>query len=166
MRVFFSPILVVATALLLTACSGGPEGATLQRGRSASSSRSPEAASAGASGAGGDANASSAPPSTPPPAPAAGKPPADGDAGTGTQPAPAPAPSTAALGSCGNPRCVGANGFAGCKATDGAGEVVTMGCQGGACGCFAGGQTTATFDGDVTSADDAAQLFLLNCTCN
>jgi hypothetical protein len=167
MRVLFNPILVAAATLLVTACSGGSEGAVLQRGRSASSSRSPAATSAGATGSGGDANASSAVPSQPAPAaPAADTAPADGDAGPGTQPAPAPAPSTAALGSCANPKCVGANGFGGCKATDGAGDVVTMGCQGGACGCFAGGQTTATFDGDVTSADDAAHLFLLNCTCN
>jgi hypothetical protein len=167
MRVLFSSLLVAAAALLVTACSGGADGATLQRGRSASSSRSPEATGASAPGAGGDANGSAGPPSTPAPAaPAAGSAPVDSDAGPGTQPAPAPAPSTAALGSCANPKCVGANGFGGCKATDGAGDVVTMGCQGGACGCFAGGQTTATFDGDVTSADDAAQLFLLNCTCN
>jgi hypothetical protein len=167
MRVLFSPILVAATALLVTACSAGPEGTTLQRGRSASSSRSPEATTASAPGSGGGANGSSAAPSTPAPAaPSADTAPADGDAGPGTQPGSAPAPSTAALGSCGNPKCVGANGFGGCKATDGAGDVVTMGCQGGACGCFAGGQTTATFDGDVTSADDAAQLFLVNCTCN
>jgi hypothetical protein len=168
MRVFFSPMLFLAMiALFVTACSSGSEGATLQRGRSASTSRSPEATGAGAAGSGGDANAASAAPSMPAPAaPATDTTPADGDAGPGTQPAPAPAPSAAALGSCANPKCVGANGFGGCKATDGAGDVVTMGCQGGACGCFAGGQTTATFDGDVTSADDAAQLFLLNCTCN
>jgi hypothetical protein len=169
MRVFFSPSMAFAAALLVTACSGGSDGVTLQRGRSASSPRSPEAASegGGASGAAGSANASSAAPSTSAPAaPAGDSAPADGDAGPGAKPAPAPAPSTAALGSCGNPKCVAANGFGGCRATDAAGDVVTMGCQGGACGCFAGGQAAATFDGDVTSADDAAQLFLLNCTCN
>jgi hypothetical protein len=49
---------------------------------------------------------------------------------------------------------------------DAAGDVVTMGCQDGACACFAGGQTTAVFDGDVNSADDARQLFLTSCGCN
>jgi hypothetical protein len=42
---------------------------------------------------------------------------------------------------------------------------VTMGCQDGACACFAGGQTTSTFAGDVKSPDDARQLFLTNCDC-
>jgi hypothetical protein len=41
-----------------------------------------------------------------------------------------------------------------------------MACHGGGCACFTADQTTATFDGDITSADDAAQLFLIHCTCN
>ena len=164
MRVFIAAF-VTATALLLTACSGGTEGTTLQRGRSASSTRTPEASGATGSGSGSsNAASTSASPPAPAPPPAADTAPAGSDAGAATAPAPAPAP--AALGSCGNPKCVGGNGLAGCKATDSAGDVVTMGCQDGACGCFAGGQNTAAFDGDVNSADDAAQLFLANCPCN
>lgn len=56
-------------------------------------------------------------------------------------------------------------GVAGCKATDGAGVSVTMGCQDGACACLKGGQTTATFEGDASSAADASQLFLSSCDC-
>jgi hypothetical protein len=168
MRVLFAT-LATATALLLTACSGGTEGSTLQRSRSLESSRSPAATSPGGSG---DSTAASTAATTPAPAtpPAADTAPAASDAGTApaTTPAttPAPAPTSAAPGSCGNPKCLGGNGFGGCKATDSAGDVVTMGCQDGSCGCFAGGLSTAAFDGDVTSADDAAQLFLANCTCN
>lgn len=167
MRVFIAAF-VTATALLVTACSVGTEDTTLQRGRSASSARAPGGASGPAAG---DSNATS-PPSSPaapaPPPPPAANATATNDAGASTGPASGttPAPAPAALGSCGNPKCVGGNGLAGCKATDGAGDVVTMGCQDGACACFAGGQATAEFDGDVNSPDDAAQLFLANCTCH
>lgn len=160
MRVFITP-LMAATALLVAACSGGTEDSTLQRGRSASSTGAPTAGSATGSGSNASSTAGSAPAPAPPPA--ADTAPAGSDAGPA---APAPAPAPAALGSCGNPSCLGGGGLAGCKATDSAGDLVTMGCQDGACACFAGGQTTATFDGDVNSADDAVQLFLANCTCN
>jgi hypothetical protein len=172
MRVFISAF-VTATTLLVTACSGGTEDTTLQRGRSASASRSPGATSATGATGGGSSNAASGPSSPAAPAPpVAATPPATGDAdastgpASGSTPAPAPAPAAAPLGSCGNPKCAGGNGLAGCKATDSAGDLVTMGCQNGVCGCFAGGQNTAGFDGDVNSADDAAQLFLANCPCN
>ena len=79
---------------------------------------------------------------------------------------PAPPPATPpAPGSCGNPKCFAAGGFGGCKATDGTGATVTMGCEDGGCACFAGGQNTAAFEGDPNSSDDAAQLFLTNCGC-
>jgi hypothetical protein len=165
MRVSFATI-VIGTALLLTACSGGADGVTLQRGRSAASTRSPSATNAAGSGDS-DSTASSTSASTPAPAtPPADSAPPGSDAGTGTTPAPAPAPAAPALGSCGNPKCFGLNGVGGCKATDSAGDEVTMGCHGGGCVCFTADQTTATFDGDITSADDAAQLFLTHCTCN
>ena len=159
------------TGLILSACSGGTEGTTLQRGRSASTTPGVEATSGTKAGASNESsNASSAAPSAPaaPTSPGSSAASTTSDAGTGATPAPAPAPppTPAAPGTCGNPKCLGGNGLAGCKATDGAGDLVTMGCQDGACACFTGGQETIEFDGDVNSPDDAVQLFLTNCTCN
>ncbi len=171
MRVFILP-LAAMTALVLSACSGGTEGTTLQRGRSASSTPAVEAANAASSGASNASSTTSSSPSAPaaPAAPDSNAASSANDAGAGATPGsaapPAPAPVPAAPGTCGNPKCLGGNGLAGCKATDGAGELVTMGCQDGACACFTGGHATTEFDADVNSADDAAQLFLTNCTCN
>ena len=177
MRVFILAVALM-TALILSGCSGGTEGSTLQRGRSASSTPTVEATNGSGSdapGASSNASSTSSSPSAPaaptaPAAPDSSAASSANDAGAGatpgSAPAPSPAPAPAALGTCGNPKCVGGNGLAGCKATDGAGDLVTMGCQDGACACFTGGQETTEFDGDVNSADDAAQLFLTNCTCN
>jgi len=166
MRVFILPFAAM-TALLLAACSGGTEGSTLQRSRSASSTRAVQDTTESSGGA---PSASATPPSAPAAPPPSDPGPASdtNDAGAATTPvpAPAPAPTSAAPGTCGNPKCLGGNGLAGCKATDGAGDLVTMGCQDGACACFVGDQATTEFDGDVNSADDAAQLFLTNCACN
>jgi hypothetical protein len=169
MRVFILPVAAM-TALILSACSGGTEGTTLQRGRSASSTPAVEAAAGAKGGASNASNASNASPTAPsappPPDSSAASTTSDAGAGATPAPAPAPAPTPAAPGTCGNPKCLGGDGLAGCKATDGAGDLVTMGCQDGACACFTGGQETIEFDGDVNSADDAVQLFLTNCTCN
>jgi len=157
MRVFFSA-LVATSALLLAACSGGTEDGTLQRQPGSASSRTPAPGTgSGTKGTGGAPGTSSPGPGSSPVTPDAGAAPAP------APPAPAPAP---APGSCGDPKCFGVAGVGGCKATDGAGATVTMGCQGGACACVSGGQNTPAFDGDVNSAEDARQLFLINCTCN
>jgi len=148
---------VAAVATLgLVGCSGGTEDSTLQRQQT--STREP-ASSKGTKSTGDTAPATTPPPSTPDPNP--GSP----DGGAAPTPTPAPAPTPPAPGSCGAPKCFGLAGVGGCKATDAAGDLVTMGCQDGACACVAGGQTT-TFDGDVNSTDDARSLFLTNCTCN
>jgi hypothetical protein len=157
MRVLFASLLAVS-ALGLVACSGGTEGSSLQRQRATGDDGTPTASGGTKTSGSKTAPAPTAPESAPAPEPA----PAMADAGA--PPPPAPAPATPS--SCGAPTCFGLGGFGGCKATDSAGALVTMACQDGLCGCFAGGQTTATFDGDVNSSDQAAQLFVANCTCN
>lgn len=147
---------MAATVAMLgvVGCSDGTEGSSLQRSQTPSPTRMP-ASSKGTKST--DAVPSTTPPPSSVPAPAS-------DAGATPPPAPAPAPPVP--GSCGAPACFGLAGIGGCKATDAAGDRVTMGCQDGACVCLTGGQTTTTFDGDVNSVDDARSLFLVNCTCN
>ena len=154
MRVLFA--LATSCGLLVGACSdaGGPS--PIQRRASSSAAEPPRSPSDGSQG-GSNANPTPAPPapsSDPAPTP---------DAGTAP---PGPPLPPAPAGSCGNPKCFAAFGVGGCKATDGAGKSVTMGCQDGACACLTGGQTTATFEGDATNAAEASQLFLSNCDCN
>ena len=155
MRVSFAA-LVAGSAFLLGACSDGGENILRRQ-----SSVAPERTPATNTSKGGDDNAKPTPDPAPPsntPAPSTA-PPAP-DAGAPATPKPAPTP-----GSCGAPKCFAAGGYAGCKGTGAAGDVATMGCQDGACACFAGHQTTATFDGAPASATEASQLFLANCDC-
>jgi hypothetical protein len=162
MPVFLSRLLSAAAVVALApaglaACSDGPDDSPLQRSQTPAPTRSP------ASSKGTKSTGDTTPSTTPPPSEPAPTPPA----GSASAPAPAPpAPTPPAPGSCGAPKCFGLAGIGGCKATDSAGDLVTMGCQDGACACLSGGQTTTTFDGDVNSADDARGLFLTNCTCN
>ena len=152
MRVLF--MLATACGVLLGACSDDG-GASPIRRRAEAGTAAP--ARTPGDGSQGGSNGS---PTPAPPAPASGPAPAP-DAGP-TPPTTPPAPA----GSCGNPRCLAAFGVGGCKATNGAGTTVTMGCQDGACACLTGGQTTATFEGDATNAAEASQLFMSNCDCN
>lgn len=152
MHVLF--MLATACGVLLGACSDDG-GASPIRRRAETGTAAP-ARTPGDGSQGG----SSASPTPAPPAPASDPAPAP-DAGP-TPPTTPPAPA----GSCGNPGCLAAFGVGGCKATNGAGTTVTMGCQDGACACLTGGQTTATFEGDATNAAEASQLFLSNCDCN
>ncbi len=151
-------LVTTLTMLGLVGCSGGTEDSTLPRSQTPAPSHAP-AASNSTKSTGDTTPATTPPASTPDPTPAP-------DAGTSPSPSPAPPPAPPAPGSCGAPKCFGLAGVGGCKATDSAGDLVTMGCQDGACACLTGGQTTTTFDGDVTSADDARSLFLVNCTCD
>ena len=156
MRVLFAAFLA-GSALVVSACSDGGENILRRQ-----SSVAPERTPASNTSKGGDESAKPTPdPSPPPPSstPAPNTSPAP-DAGAPATPKPAPTP-----GSCGAPKCFAVGGYAGCKATGVAGEVVTMGCQDGACACFAGHQTTARFDGAPAGADEASQLFLVNCDC-
>ncbi|HSO36838.1 MAG TPA: hypothetical protein VLT33_30135 [Labilithrix sp.] len=154
MRVLF---ILASAALVLGACSdaGGPS--PIRRRASSEATGGAEAQQSDGT-PGGGANAP-----TPTPAPSSDPSPGTPDAGS-TTPSPTP-PPPAPAGSCGNPKCFAAFGTGGCKATDGAGASVAMGCQDGACACVSGGQTTATFEGTVNSAADASQLFLSNCDC-
>lgn len=155
MRVLF--LLATLGGVLVGACSGADGPSPIQHRASTdppSTAQAPKSPSDGSQG-GSNADPAPAPPATPTPS---DPPPVTPDAGGATTP-PAPA------GACGNPKCFAAFGVAGCKATDGAGVSVTMGCQDGACACLKGGQTTATFEGDATSAADASQLFLSSCDC-
>lgn len=146
---------LAGSALLLAACSDAGDASSIRRRANSDSPASAAPSKAPNDGSMGGSSASPTP-APPPSAPA----PATPDGGATTPPA-TPAPA----GSCANPKCFGVGGIGGCKATDGTGANVTMGCQDGACACLAGGQTTATFAGDVNSASDAAQLFLANCDC-
>ena len=155
----WASVTVVATLIAgapgLAGCSAADEDGSLPRAQTRSGARVPASTK-------GTTTGETAPAATPQGAP--DKTPAPPDAGAA--PAPAPAPVPPAPGSCGAPRCFGFAGVGGCKATDATGALVTMGCQDGACACLAAGQTTTTFDGDVTSTDDARSLFLVNCACN
>lgn len=158
MRVLFI-VALAALSLSLVACSGGSEDTTLRRAPVNAPARSQAPSGAGG---GDDATTSTTPAPPPQGTPSDSSAPApDGGAGTPSAPPSPPAP-----GSCGAPKCFGLGGFGGCKATDGAGITVPMACQDGACACLKGAQTTSTFEGDVTSADDARQLFLGNCDCD
>ncbi len=107
-------------------------------------------------------------PSNPDPSPPAAQPdpqstPAQSDAGAKID---ASKPPPAAPGSCGNPQCFAVGGVCGCKATDGAGNTVKMGCQGGACACFdANGNDTNDFDSSCEDPASAAIAFQ-QCACN
>ena len=151
-------VLTVAStvALLgLVGCSDGTEESSLQRSQTRAPTRTP-ASSKGTKSTDPTPSTTPHPSSSPVPVP---------DAGATPTPAPAPVPTPPVPGSCGAPKCFGLAGVGGCKATDAAGDLVTMGCQDGACACLTGGQTT-NFDGDVNDVDDARSLFLVNCTCN
>lgn len=75
-------------------------------------------------------------------------------------------PPPSAPGTCGNPKCAAVGGLCGCKATDGAGNNITMGCQGGACACFdARGNDVRDFDGTCDDPASAAIAFQ-QCACN
>ena len=153
-------VLTVAVPLAmlgLVGCSDGGEDSSLRRSQTPAPTRTPSSSK-------GTKSTDSAPSATPQPS-SEPAPSPDGGA-TSPAPVPAPAPTPPAPGSCGAPKCFGLVGVGGCKATDSAGVLVTMGCQDGACECLADGQTTTTFDGDVNSVDDARSLFLVNCTCN
>lgn len=152
MRVFFF-LGLSALSLSFAACSGGTEDTTLRR---TPSSREGSQTPGGTTLPNETKSDSTSPPPADPPADPS--PPAS-DAG-------APSPTPPAAGSCGAPKCFGLGGFGGCKATDAAGQLVTMACQNGECLCLGGAQNTTTFAGDVASADDARQLFFTNCNCN
>jgi hypothetical protein len=154
----FGVLTVAATLTMLglVGCSGGTEDTSLRRSQTAAPAHLP--ASSKGTTSGDTAPSTTAQPSSDP-APVL-------DGGAAPAPGPAPAPAPPVPGSCGAPKCFGLAGVGGCKATDSAGVLVTMGCQDGACACLAGGQTTTTFDGDVNSVDDARSLFLVNCTCD
>ena len=153
MRVsILTSVLVMAATLI--ACSDAPS-SSLANMRRASSANDTD-----------PAPASSAPKSAPPSKPSSNAPtqsdptpaPSTRDAGTSSTPAPAPEP-----GSCAAPKCIGAAGLCGCKATDSNGALVVMGCQDGQCACTGG--TDAQFEGDCTGPDDAKDLFFANCGC-
>lgn len=110
--------------------------------------------SAGAPSSTAPSASTSTPSSTPAPTPSS-------SSSTPSTPAPTP-------GSCQAPKCVAAGGLCGCTATDAAGQLVTMGCQDGECGCFAGldnADATATFEDPCTTAADAQTAFFANCGC-
>lgn len=156
MRVFFFAGFA-ALSFAAAACSGGTEDTTLRRSPGAP-------ARTQAPAGGGDDTSDEAPSSTPastPSTPGDATSPAPSPEGGAATPAPPPAP-----GSCGAPKCFGLAGFGGCRATDGAGTLVTLACKDGACACLTGGQPTATFEGVVNSGEDARQLFVASCACN
>lgn len=135
----------------LVGCSEGTEESSLPRSQTPAPTRTP-ASSKGTKSTAPTPSTTPHPSSAPVPVPDAGA-------------IPTPVPAPPVPGSCGAPTCFELAGVGGCKATDAAGDLVTMGCQDGTCACLTGGQTT-TFDGDVNNVDDARSLFLVNCTCN
>jgi len=154
---------LAAAALLVGACTGGSGDTTLRRSQDIESNEStPKKPKDGSKGGSSDSptpSSSTSDTSDPAPAPA----PATPDAGGATPTTPPATP--AQPGTCGAPKCFGLGGFGGCKATDGAGDSVVLACNDQGCACLTANKTTSVFDGDVTSGEDAAQLFLANCAC-
>jgi hypothetical protein len=150
----------------LAACSS-PPASTLAKRRAANSSdpteaqpttrkdapqATPSSGDPPSSSSSSDDGTSGSPATPPAPAPDAGSPP----------PPATPAPP----GSCENPKCLAGGGLCGCKATDSAGDLVTLGCQDGVCGCFSGAELTTSFDGETCdTGDDARSLCLAYCGC-
>ena len=144
---------LAGSALFLAACS---DAGISQIRRRADAETAAGTATKGNDPSRGGSNANPTPESPQPdPAPATPTPAPDG----GAKPAEAgtpPAPTT-----CTTPKCFAFGGYAACKATDGAGREVSMGCENGGCACKGG--SGASFNGDPASGNDAALLFLANC---
>jgi len=151
----------VALAFTAFACSSGPSAVLDHRSAAGTGedATDPAPSRKDAPQAKPSGNDDAPPPSAPPAAPAP-------SASTTPDAGPPPATTPPTPGSCAAPKCLAGGGLCGCKATDGAGNVVTMGCQDGQCGCFVGQDTTTTFDGTCDTQDDAVSLFVTNCGCN
>ncbi len=158
-------LLVIAVAISLSSSLVGCEGDSFGY----STRKLPAYDNGGVGKAAQQSNDQGSTPAPPSSSPSPGNPPApqttpaQTDAGSMGDAAPPPA---SAPGTCGKPKCAATGGLCGCKATDGAGHSVTMGCQGGACACFdANGNDTNDF---ASTCDDpvSAALAFQQCGCN
>lgn len=154
-----SILLALAGSALFTA--GCSDAGISQIRRRADNETAETAKGSDGSKGGSNANPTPAPadsPVTPPPST-----PSSPDGGATPAPTPDGGGAPPANNTCTTPKCFGIGGYGGCKATDSAGNQIKMGCQTGDCACQGG--SNADFAGDVSSTNDAVQLFIAHCGC-
>lgn len=152
----------IAVACSLAGCEGDSFGYATRKPPTYKGGGSGNSTPAQTNGDPGSSPPSSSPPSQDPTPDPQTTPSPDG----GTTKADASPPATSAPGTCGNPKCAAGNGLCGCKATDGAGNMIVMGCQDGACACLDGnGNDTNDFNATCDDPASAAIAFQ-QCACN